>query len=161
MKHEARPECVRGRKGEGLMEKERILSGPWSVFSMVNEDGSPKTAKELGEYVAASVRWTEALNGGVPRPFLFVSAQAEDGTSRDVCHVGNGPMGPWNALAIAAVPEMVAALRLWARVATRRDGTPASHEDVVMTFVEDGSTLTECLAATRAALAKVDGESEV
>lgn len=75
--------------------------GPWSAFNMTHEDrGDQMTPDEVGEYVANSVRM------GCWPHFLFVGGKHSDGGDCDVCHVGNGPLGPYNARRIARVPEM-------------------------------------------------------
>lgn len=75
--------------------------GPWAVFNMVNENGSALSPEEIGEYVKNSV-----LKGATGR-FLFVS---DDLDGLDICHVGNGPRGPYNAMLIAEAPAMLAEL---------------------------------------------------
>lgn len=55
--------------------------------------------------------------------------------------------------------DLLAACRTFLKYATKRDGSPADFEDVMMTFVEDGSTLTECLDAVRDAVEKAESRS--
>lgn len=62
-----------------------------------------------------------------------------------------------NARLIAAAPDLLAACKTLIRYATQRDGAPADIGDVIMTFVEDGSTLNECLDAAAGAIDKAEG----
>lgn len=80
--------------------------GPWKVFNMVHADHNrPMTPEEIGEYVKNSV----LVNPDNP-DFLFVSCEKEDGPA-DVCHIGNGPDGPYNALLIQAAPDLLEAMQ--------------------------------------------------
>ncbi|MEQ1523379.1 MAG: hypothetical protein ABL936_19110 [Aestuariivirga sp.] len=84
--------------------------GKWLGMDMVNMDGSPMSAEYIGEYVKNSVKKT-AEEQKVER-FLFVT---KDGDNQpDICHVGNGPMGPHNVEFIAHasedIPSLIAAL---------------------------------------------------
>ena len=83
-------------------DREAGTPGDWIALNMTHEEGRPMTHEELGEYVKNS------LNMGVPDKFLFVSGEGDNG-SVDVCHVGNGPKGGWNARRIARVPQLEAA----------------------------------------------------
>lgn len=75
------------------MSEFKGTQGPWFVFNMVNESGDAMTPDEIGKYVKS------AVTKGDPGRFLFIST-AEDG-ALDICHVGNGPDGPYNAKLIA------------------------------------------------------------
>lgn len=86
--------------------------GPWHVFNMVNEDGSVMTAEQIGEYVKASVI-KSIEHGGSANRFLFVACSGEGGP--DICHVGNGPTGPRNAVLISAAPDLLDACMVAAR----------------------------------------------
>lgn len=81
--------------------------GPWKAYNMVNAEGKPMTAEEIGEYVKQCVIQS-VKDGGTMDRFLYVSTEAEGGP--DICHVGNGPCGPFNSVLIAAAPEMLQAL---------------------------------------------------
>lgn len=84
--------------------------GPWKVFNMVHEErGGPMTPEEIGEYVKANVI-KSIEDGGSADRFLFVSTEGEN--APDICHVGNGPRGPFNARLIAAAPDLLEALQL-------------------------------------------------
>jgi hypothetical protein len=65
-----------------------------------------------------------------------------------------------DARAFVALPALIEASRTLLKYCSRRDGSIASHEDCVMTFVEDGSTLSECIEKAQAALAQADGPSQ-
>jgi len=83
--------------------------GPWRVLNMVHaERGDAMTPEELGEYVANSVRLT-IEGGGTADRFLFISTE---GDGPDLCHVGNGPRGPFNAMLMAAAPDLLEALTI-------------------------------------------------
>lgn len=76
---------------------------------MVHEDtNKPMTPEQVGEYVCNSVKKSAAESGRLD--FLFISAEKPDGPA-DVCHVGNGPTSPANALLIAAAPDLLAACK--------------------------------------------------
>lgn len=81
--------------------------GPWHAFNMVGEDGQPMTAEQLGEYVKNSVL-KSIEDGGASDRFLFISTGDGD---PDICHVGNGPRGPFNAALIAAAPDLLEVLK--------------------------------------------------
>jgi hypothetical protein len=106
---------------------------------MVNEDGSVKTAEQIGEYVKASFI-TSIEHGGSWDRFLFVAGSGEGGP--DICHVGNGPNGPNNALLIAAAPDLLDALWICTEHNALHYGE--SHNTVI---------------AGRAAIAKATGET--
>lgn len=83
-----------------------------------SEHGGQMTPEEIGEYVAGCVRKSRE-EGGFDH-FLFVTTAASDGP--DVCHVGNGPRGPFNACLIAAAPDLIeAGQRLLAAIKAKRD----------------------------------------
>mgnify|MGYP001405710346 CR=1 FL=1 len=90
-------------------QKPKHTPGPWTAFTMVHgERGDALTPEEIGEYVKNSVI-ASAENGGSLDRFLFIRA-GEGADARDVCHVGNGPAGPYNAHLIAAAPDLLEAL---------------------------------------------------
>lgn len=93
-------------------------SGPWNVFNMVNEDGSVMKAEQIGDYVKANVV-KSIENGGSAERFLFVAREGEG--EPDICHVGNGPNGPNNALLIAAAPDLLSALEKMVDKATKQN----------------------------------------
>jgi hypothetical protein len=64
-----------------------------------------------------------------------------------------------NARLIAAAPDLLAACQRLIAFCSRRDGSLGSFDDWITTFIEDGSTLTECVTRARAAIAKADGSS--
>lgn len=80
------------------MSEFKWTKGPWHVFNMVNENGDAMTPAEIGEYVKTAV--TKGDSGR----FMFIST-ADDGAP-DICHVGNGPDGPYNAKLIGQAPSM-------------------------------------------------------
>jgi|GEM_PF-6867572 len=83
------------------MSELKATPGPWSIYNMVNaETGKRMTPEEIGEYVANAVRARPECDD-----FLFISALV-DGEPRDVCHIGNGEQGPYNALLMAASRDM-------------------------------------------------------
>lgn len=88
-----------------LLTQTKHTPGPWTAHNMVHAEGRPMTPDEIGEYVANSVRMSPETR------FLFISAE-QDGGDVDVCHVGNGPKGPFNARLIAAAPELLEALKI-------------------------------------------------
>lgn len=89
------------------MADTQFTTGPWQAFNMVRDErGDAMTPDEMGEYVANSIR-KSAEDGGSLDRFLFVSKS--DG-GPDICHIGNGPLGPSNAHLIAASPELYEAL---------------------------------------------------
>ena len=90
--------------------------GPWTVYNMIHaETGERLTPTEIGEYVKNCVSVnTENTD------FLFISAEKEDGPC-DVCHVGNGPDGPYNARLMAAAPELLQALEILLSEAPRSE----------------------------------------
>lgn len=67
---------------------------PWKAFNMVNDEGNPLSADEIGLYVKNSFN-KSIENGGSSERFLFIAA--EDGTGPDLAHIGNGPLGKENA----------------------------------------------------------------
>lgn len=123
--------------------------GPWIVFNMVHETrGDQMTPEEIGEYVASNVRKTRE-EGGFDH-FLFVTTQ-EDGAP-DICHIGNGPSGPYNARLIAAAPELLEHTKRFALTLEyyiRRDQNDGDTE---------GATLKSLtLAMVREIIAKAEG----
>lgn len=92
-------DTARDSKGQGWTK------GPWLALNMTTDGGRQMTPEEIGEYVANSVRI------GVLDMFLFVSAKHDDGSAADVCLVGNGTKGPYNANLIAAAPDMAGAMQ--------------------------------------------------
>ena len=87
------------------MSEQRWTPGPWKAFNMIHaETGERMTPDEVGEYVANAMRRRPECDD-----FLFVSAEKADG-DYDVCHVGNGADGPFNAALIATAPELYADL---------------------------------------------------
>jgi len=80
--------------------------GKWLGMNMVNIDGSSMTAENIGEYVKNSVKKTAEVQK-VER-FLFVTIDGDN--QPDICHVGNGPMGPHNAAFIAHASEDIPSL---------------------------------------------------
>lgn len=80
--------------------------GKWLGMNMVNIDGSSMTAENIGEYIKNSVKKTAEVQK-VER-FLFVTIDGDN--QPDICHVGNGPMGPHNAAFIAHASEDIPAL---------------------------------------------------
>ena len=88
---------------------EAATPGPWIGLNMVNLDGSAMSADDIGEYVKNCVKKTAMEQAVKDDRFLFISTNGED--QPDICHVGNGPMGPANAAFIAAAnPQVVLAL---------------------------------------------------
>jgi len=125
--------------------------GEWEEFNMTHVEGRPMTSEELEEYVTNSVK----MSGEVR--FLFISGRAGDGREVDVCHVGNGPNGPYNAQRIANVPAME---RLIAEQAARITELEGALERVVTAKgltdpVDEGYYV---IQQARAALAKKEGE---
>jgi len=108
---------------------------PWTPLNMVGEDGKPMTAEQLGEYVKNSVLMSDETR------FLFVSAPHSDGGTVDVCLVGNGPRGPYNARLIAEAPKMLEMLK------------------TALTNIEfmEGKGNSRCAVDIRAAIAKATG----
>ena len=97
--------------------------GKWLGMNMVNIDGSSMTAENIGEYVKNSVKKTAEVQK-VER-FLFVTLDGDN--QPDICHVGNGPMGPHNAAFIAHASEDIPSLlaevaRLTAALAEAESG---------------------------------------
>jgi hypothetical protein len=86
------------------MTQAKHTPGPWFAHNMVHEGGRPMTPKEIGEYVCNSVKM------GAADRFLFISGKHDDGGDADICHVGNGPRGPYNARLISAAPDLLAKL---------------------------------------------------
>ena len=103
------------------------------------------TPDEIGEYVANSVRMSPETR------FLFISGQ-NDGVDVDVCHVGNGPKGPWNAKLIAAAPELLEALE---NVAGFID-TPIMRRKLGI----DQQNPPEWIESVRSAIRKAKGETQ-
>lgn len=92
------------------MSKQRWTPGPWQAFNMIHaKTGERMTPDEVGEYVANAMRQRPECDD-----FLFVSAEKADG-EYDVCHVGNGADGPFNAALIAAAPDLYEALAAFER----------------------------------------------
>lgn len=118
------------------MTQPKHTPGPWTAHNMVHAEGRPMTPDEIGEYVANSVRMSPETR------FLFISAE-QDGGDVDVCHVGNGPNGPFNARLIAAAPELLEALKMW----RERISSP------------DGVDLQTMLHLTDEAISKAEGRS--
>ncbi len=85
---------------------EARTQGKWLGMNMVNIDGSSMTAENIGEYVKNSVKKTAEVQK-VER-FLFVTIDGDN--QPDICHVGNGPMGPHNAAFIAHASEDIPSL---------------------------------------------------
>lgn len=119
--------------------------GPWTAHNMVHEEGRPMTPYEIGEYVANSVRMSPETR------FLFISGQ-NDGVDVDVCHVGNGPKGPWNAKLIAAAPELLETLEAWVDLAERHMSDYVMKMDANRT-----ADFAQGVRETRAILAKAKG----
>jgi len=93
-----------------MSNETKFTPGPWSAFNMVDaKTGKPKTPRQLGKYVENCV-----LANSQNANYLFISCTKPDG-DYDVCHVGNGPDGPYNAALIAAAPDLYAALSDCAR----------------------------------------------
>lgn len=86
--------------------------GPWLAFNMVNADGSAMNPDEIAAYVKGCVK------NGDPSRFLFISRGGD--SDPDICHVGNGPDGPWNAQLIAAAPELLQALQEVVAISDRK-----------------------------------------
>ncbi len=84
------------------MQEFKGTPGPWKAFNMVNKSGDAMTPEEIGEYVKRCVM------KGAPGRFLFIS---DPETSLDICHVGNGPSGPYNAALIEKAPELLSELQ--------------------------------------------------
>lgn len=79
--------------------------GPWEPFNMVHADtGEQMTPEEIGEYVC------NAVKQGDPSRFLFISGKHPDGGNADICHIGNGPKGPYNSHLIVALRNEAEAL---------------------------------------------------
>ena len=132
------------------MSETKFTQGPWTAYNMVNsETGAPMTPGEISEYVGNCVRARPECSD-----FLFISAE-KDGVPADVCHVGNGSDGPYNAHLIAAAPELYEALAAFERVVDL--WLPADSEVDVEHYGE-----AEALAGLRRtmvdALAKARGE---
>src|SRR5690606_24417669 len=107
------------------------------------ERGDAMTPEEIGEYVKNSVIVSAVLGGSLDR-FLFIRA-GEGDDARDVCHVGNGPAGPWNAHLIAAAPDMLEALRTAVQLV---------ETDVICARPGDRETLIAALRDWNAAITK-------
>lgn len=130
--------------------------GPWIFSQFCKPDGTPiETVDDVAETIAGSARHSERAElFGVT---LDDAQQHADGLATVVCYTGNGPNAHSNARVLAAAPDLLAACRALLKYATRRDGTRAPLEDVVLTFVEDDSTLAECIDRAELAVAKADG----
>lgn len=88
------------------MSELKATPGPWSIYNMVHaETGNRMTPEEIGEYVANAVRARPECDD-----FLFISALV-DGVPKDVCHVGNGEAGPYNAVLMAASHDLYDSLK--------------------------------------------------
>lgn len=79
----------------------KITQGPWYVTYMVAEDGGQALIKpnEITPLIAKAI---EQGSG----PFYGVHF---DDTTTTICHTGNGPTSAKNAVAIALVPDLLAA----------------------------------------------------
>lgn len=126
--------------------------GPWIFTQFCKRDGAPiETVDDVAMTIAGSALHSE-------RAELFgVTLDGGGELATVVCYTGNGPNAHNNARVIAAAPDLLAACRALLKYATRRDGTRAPLEDVVLTFVEDDSTLAECIDRAELAVAKADG----
>ena len=122
----------------------KFTKAPWVPHNMTHEEGRPMTAEEIGEYVTNSVKMGETGR------FLFISAKHDDGGNCDVCHIGNGPHGPYNANLIAAAPDMYEALRWF--VCLVDDG-------IIKVSPHERDAFMVVLTQANAALAKADGEA--
>lgn len=115
--------------------------GPWVACNMIHADrGDRMTPDEIGEYVAGCVR--KSMEHGGSTDFLFVTTGPEG--SPDICHVGNGPRGPYNARLIAAAPDLA-------------EAASAALTFIDAMAVEWGVGIDEA-EALRAALAKAHGQ---
>lgn len=111
---------------------------------MVNaETGKRMTPEEIGEYVANAVRARPECDD-----FLFISALV-DGVPKDVCHIGNGEAGPYNALLMAASHDLYEALAGYVHMMAVGGGNDPEAIKKAIRQADD---------AARAALAKARGE---
>lgn len=124
---------------------DRITPGKWHAANMVHaERGDRMTPEELGAYVTANVKRSRAEGGS--DNFLFVTTEGED--VPDICHVGNGPRGPFHARAIAALPELAALYRAGVEF---MDAPQEEHAIALQ-------SLRDALAAVADALTKGEGK---
>lgn len=139
------------------MAEQKHTPGPWIFSEFCKADGSPiETVDDVADTVRQSAqRGTRAQLFGVSLD--DADTPDAEGRSTVVCYTGNGPNAHNNARLIAAAPDLLAACKTLIRYATQRDGAPADIGDVIMTFVEDGSTLNECLDAAAGAIDKAEG----
>lgn len=129
-----------------MTKQTQATPGPWTAFTMVHgERGDALTPEEIGEYVKNSVI-ASAENGGSLDRFLLIKA-GEGDDARDVCHVGNGPAGPYNAPLIAAAPDLLEA----AHAVVERWDSP---------HWKDAEPTADCINRLRAAIARATGQQE-
>jgi len=99
IEYEAHQHCMPDAIAKLAALFEAATKGEWTAYRMIHADtGEPLTPDEIAEYVRNSVIKSEGESGTTN--FLFITCEKDDG-SADVCHVGNGPMSPQNAAAIA------------------------------------------------------------
>lgn len=136
------------------MSETKWTKGPWKAFNMIHaETGERMTPDEVGEYVANAMRQRPECDD-----FLFISAEKADG-EYDVCHVGNGADGPFNAALISAAPDLYAALDEATKdlVAAQVNARRAAKRDAAWEGVAE--LIQPSIDRARAALAKARGES--
>lgn len=105
------------------MSKMTHTPGPWEAGIMVHKDtGEPLTPAQVGEYIQNSVTKSAVQSGSLD--FYTIRCEKPDGQA-DVCHVGNGPTSPANALLIAAAPllfdELGSLLERYSQLAQNND----------------------------------------
>ena len=129
------------------MAEQKHTPGPWVVSRESNEWNSPSAPRrEIDALKACEF-------GGEPTRYRLACVQYPPTQSGTI----GAQEREANARLIAAAPDLLAACKTLIRYATKRDGAPADIGDVIMTFVEDGSTLNECLDAAAGAIDKAEG----
>ena len=108
------------------MNEIKFTNAVWSPVYMVDEDSNELTPTQLGEYFKNSIKQSAEHSDSVK--CIAITADV-DGSTRDVCLVGNGPTSFYNACLIRSAPALYKALDGLLDVISQTRGEPA-HEAV-------------------------------
>jgi len=147
---------------------EKATPRPWLGANMIHaERGDQMTPEEIGEYVAGCIRKSRELGGS--DQFLFITTEEEGGP--DICHVGNGPKGPFNTALIVHAVNSVEALEARvkalegaaSRLVAAFDQMKMTQAERIIVGISDAGLRTEgnaAIEALRATLSEAEAKGE-